>query len=98
MIAEPARNEAGETEHSNLIIHSQAISDTSRLSGVGIEKFLEPGERLVHVTPGWIRYGNQRRHAYVTNKRVIFYGRQGVMLGLIKNDRLDEMFLNQIGN
>jgi hypothetical protein len=26
----------------------------------------------------------------------MFYGQQGVMLGLIKNDRLDEVFLNQI--
>lgn len=77
-------------------IHSQAIDDTSRLSHVGIEKFLGPGERVVHVSQGNIRYANQQRHAYVTNKRVMFYGQQGVMLGLIKNDRLDEVFLSQI--
>jgi len=76
--------------------HSERIADTSRFSHVGIEKFLAPGERVVHVTPGNIRYANQQRHAYVTNKRVMFYGQQGVMLGLIKNDRLDEVFLNQI--
>jgi hypothetical protein len=57
---------------------------------------LGPGERIVHVTPEQIHYSNQHRHAYVTNKRVIFYGQQGVMLGLIKNDRLDEIFLSQI--
>jgi hypothetical protein len=51
---------------------------------------------IIHVTPGSIRYANQLRHAYVTNKRVLFYGRQGAMLGLIKNDRLDEVYLNQI--
>jgi zinc-ribbon domain len=78
------------------VIHSQTVSETSRLSGVGIEKFLGPGERVVHVTSGRIRYANQQRYAYVTNKRVLFYGQQGVMLGLVKQDRLDEVYLNQI--
>jgi hypothetical protein len=57
---------------------------------------LAPGERVIHVTPGRIYYANQQRYAYVTNKRVMFYGREGVMLGLVKQDRLDEVFLNQI--
>jgi hypothetical protein len=27
---------------------------------------------------------------------VLFYGQQGVMLGLVKQDRLDEIYINQI--
>jgi uncharacterized Zn finger protein (UPF0148 family) len=78
------------------VVHSQTIAETSRLSGVGIEKFLGPGERIVYATPGRIYYANQQRRVYVTNKRILFYGQQGVMLGLVKQDRLDEIFLNQV--
>jgi hypothetical protein len=78
------------------VIHSQIIAETSRLSGVGIEKFLGPGERIIYATPGLISYANQKRRVYVTNKRILFYGQQGVMLGLIKTDRLDEISLNQV--
>ena len=77
-------------------MQSQWVPDTSRLSRVGVEKFLIPGEKVAYVTPGRIHYGNQQRRVYVTNKRVILYGQQGVMLGLVKQDRLDEVFLNQI--
>jgi hypothetical protein len=78
------------------VVQSQWIPETSRLSRVGVEKFLIPGEKVVYVTPSRVHYGNQQRRAYVTNKRVILYGQQGVMLGLVKQDRLDEVFLNQI--
>jgi hypothetical protein len=78
------------------VIHSQIIPETSRLSGVGIEKFLGPGERIIYATPGRIYYANQKRRVYVTNKRILFYGQQRMMLGLIKQDRLDEIPLNQV--
>lgn len=37
---------------------SEPIPDTSRLSGVGIEKFLAPGEHIVYITPSLIWYAN----------------------------------------
>src|SRR5438093_7288333 len=75
---------------------SQTVSDTSRLSRAGIEKFLDSGERLIYATPRsvifWAR-SKDRRVAYVTNKRLMFYAKVGV---LVKKDKLDEIFLNQI--
>jgi hypothetical protein len=74
-------------------VESHPISDTSRLSRVGIEKFLARGEVIIYSTPGRIFYGRAKRHAHVTNSRIIFYTREGV---LIKHDRLDEVSLHGI--
>jgi hypothetical protein len=60
----------------------------SRLSRSGVEKFLVPGERIIYSTPGRIFYGRAKRHVHVTNSRVMFYTKEGV---LIKHDRLDEV-------
>lgn len=69
-------------------IESHPIDDMSRLSRSGVEKFLVPGERIIYSTPGRIFYGRAKRHVHVTNSRVMFYTKEGV---LIKHDRLDEV-------
>jgi len=69
-------------------MESHPIDDMSRLSRAGVEKFLVPGERIVYSTPGRIFYGGAKRHVHVTNRRVMFYTKEGV---LIKHDRLDEV-------
>jgi len=78
-------------------VHSQPISETSRLSGVGVEKFLAPGEKLIHASSDRVSYADQRRYAYVTNSRVLFFDLEGAgFLGVVKQDRLDEVFLKDI--
>jgi len=74
------------------------ISQTSRLSRLGLEKFLMPDERILYNTIGQVWFGNQKRRAYVTNKRLILYYRQDAFLGLglIKNDKLDEINLRMV--
>ena len=79
-----------------ILVHKQAVDPTSRLSGLGIEKYLLPGERILYATQGQIWLGNNRRHAHVTNRRLILYHREGVLLGLIKNEKLDEIDLRTI--
>lgn len=71
------------------------IPVTSRLSGAGIEKFLFPGERVTYST-GRILVNNRQEQAYVTNERLIFYHQEGALLGLVKNDRLDERQLAEV--
>ncbi|MEM2286874.1 MAG: zinc-ribbon domain-containing protein [Thermoproteota archaeon] len=74
----------------------ERIPDTSRLSGVGIQKFLGPGEKIIFRTRSRVWLGDQARYAYVTNKRLLFYYRIPKLMGLIKDDRVDEIFINQI--
>lgn len=74
----------------------QPIDPTSRLSGLGLEKYLLPGERILYTTQSQIWSGNKKRHAHVTNRRLILYHREGVLLGLIKNEKLDEIDLRTI--
>lgn len=77
-------------------IVQERIADTSRLSGVGVDKFISPDERIIFGTKSQVWFGNHQRKAYVTNRRVIFYRVQPKLLGIIKNDRLDEIYVNQI--
>jgi hypothetical protein len=64
---------------------------------VGVEKFLAPGEKLIHASSDRVSYADQERYAYVTNSRVLFFDREGAgFLGLVKQDRLDEVFLRDI--
>jgi len=74
----------------------QPIDPTSRLSGVGFEKYLLPGERVLFTTQGQVWSGNRKRHAHVTNRRLILYHREGVLLGLVKNEKLDEIDIRTI--
>lgn len=78
------------------MIMRERIPDTSRLSRVGIQKFLSPGEKIIFRTRSRVWLGNQIRYAYVTNKRLLFYYQVPKLMGLIKDDRVDEIFINQI--
>jgi len=77
-------------------ITKQPIDPTSRLSGLGLEKYLLPEERILYATQDQIWSGKKKRHAFVTNRRLILYHREGVLLGLIRNERLDEIDLRTI--
>lgn len=75
------------------------ISETSRLAGLGIEKFFIPNEMAIYSTTGSLYVGTNKNSmeagmkGYVTNNRVIFYKRIGF---IIKNDVLNEIPLDQI--
>jgi hypothetical protein len=77
-------------------IVSNVIPDTSRLSGSKVEKFLVDGERLLFTTERWLNVSGQQRKAHVTSMRLLFYKQEGRMFGLVKNDRLDEMYVDSI--
>jgi hypothetical protein len=85
------------TEADDLPIERQPILDTSRLSQVGIEKFIAPDEKINYASKGRFFFGSARdsRYAYVTNKRVLFYDRARALL-VFKSDRLDEIYLDHI--
>lgn len=75
-------------------ILSKTVSETSRLSGLAIEKFLMPNEIVTYATRGSLYVGNvPGLKGYVTKNRVIFYKREGL---IIKNDTLNEIPLDQI--
>jgi hypothetical protein len=75
------------------IIH-KSVSETSRLSGLAIEKFLMPNEIVSYATRGSLYVGNMPGlKGYVTKNRVISYKRNGF---IIKNDILNEIPLEQI--
>lgn len=74
-------------------IVSETIAETSRLSRAGVEKFLNPDERLIYATPRKIHSPGGERFGYVTNKRVLLYVQGG---HLIKRDKLEEWYLNHI--
>ncbi|MGB9726446.1 MAG: hypothetical protein ACPLZ8_07395 [Fervidicoccaceae archaeon] len=78
------------------MIVRERIPDTSRLSGIGIHKFLAPGEKILFRTRSRVWLGNQVRYAYVTNRRLLFYYQVPKALGLIKDDRVDEIFVKRI--
>ena len=84
------------TKEEEAPITRERIPRTSRLSGVGIEKFLAPGERIIFSTESQVWLANQRRRAYVTNNRVMFYYREPRLMEIIKEDMLDEMNVNTI--
>jgi len=72
------------------------VDPTSRVAHTGLEKFLFLGEKVMFRTKRQVRLGNQKRIAYVTNKRLILYYQEPVMLGLIRNDRMDDFSLEMI--
>jgi hypothetical protein len=75
------------------IMH-KAVSETSRLSGLAIEKFLMPNEIVSYATRGSLYVGNRPGlKGYVTKNRVLFYKRDGL---IIKNDILNEIPMEQI--
>ncbi len=75
-------------------IMQQSVSQTSRLSGLAIEKFLMPNEIVSYATRGSLYIGNMPGlKGYVTKNRVIFYKRDGF---IIKNDILNEIPMEQI--
>ncbi len=75
-------------------ILSKTVSETSRLSGLAIEKFLMPNEIITYSTRSSLYVGNMPGlKGYVTKNRVIFYKREGL---IIKNDILNEIPLDQI--
>lgn len=75
------------------IMH-KSVSETSRLSGLAIEKFLMPNEIVSFATRGSLYVGNMPGlKGYVTKNRVIFYKRDGL---IIKNDILNEIPMEQI--
>ncbi|MDO9098909.1 MAG: zinc-ribbon domain-containing protein [Candidatus Methanoperedens sp.] len=70
------------------------INETSRLSGLGIEKYLIANEIITYATTGSLYVGNVPNFkGIVTNNRIIFYKREGF---IIKNDILNEIPLDQI--
>ncbi len=75
-------------------IVKKPVSETSRLSGLGIEKFLMPNEIITYATSGSLYVGNvPGLKGFVTKNRVIFYKREGF---IIKNDILNEIPIDQI--
>lgn len=75
-------------------IENKTHSETSRLSGLGIEKFLMPNEIITYATKGSLYVSNMAGFkGYVTKKRVIFYKREGL---IFKNDTLNEIPIDQI--
>jgi hypothetical protein len=72
------------------------VDPTSRVAHTGMVKFLFPGEKIIFRTKSQVRLGNQKRIAYVTNKRLILYYQEPVLLGLVRNDRMDDFNLEMI--
>jgi hypothetical protein len=75
-------------------IVNKNVSETSRLSGLGIEKFLMPNEIASYSTRGSLYVGGEAGlRGYVTSNRVMFYTSKGF---IFKSDRLHEIPLDQI--
>jgi hypothetical protein len=75
-------------------IESKPVSETSRLSGLKIEKYLIPNEIVNYTTKGSLYVGGEAGlRGYVTNNRVMFYTSLGLV---IKKDRLHEIPLRDI--
>jgi hypothetical protein len=83
-----------EIPDSSLNIEKKHVSETSRLSGLKIEKYLIPNEIVRYATAGSLYVGGEAGlKGYVTSSRVMFYTSLGL---LIKKDRLHEIPLDQI--
>ena len=75
-------------------IEQKPVSETSRLSGLRIEKYLIPNEILNYRSKGSLYVGGEAGlRGYVTNNRVLFYTNIGL---IIKKDRLHEIPLKDI--
>lgn len=78
---------------------NKPFSETSRLSGLGIEKFLMPNEMVIYSTTGSMYVGTNKNDTaagfkgYVTKNRVIFYKKAGF---IFKSDIINEIPLDQI--
>ena len=75
-------------------IRRELIPVTSRISQTGIDKFLVHGEHIVYTTAAMVQVGEERMRAYVTNRRLLLYRKDGI---LITRDRLTEIDLKSIG-
>lgn len=72
----------------------KTVSETSRLTGLGIEKFLMPNEIATYATKSSLYVGGEANlKGDVTSNRVIFYASKGL---IFKSDRLHEIPLDQI--
>lgn len=79
---------------SSLNIEKKPITETSRLSGLKIEKYLVPNEVATFATRGSLYVGGEEGlRGYVTNNRVMFYTSKGLVF---KSDRLHEIPLKEI--
>lgn len=81
-------------------IIKESVSVTSRLSGLGIEKFLMPNEIIIYATNGNLYVGTNLKkdmaagfNGYITKNRIIFYKRAGL---IFKKDFLNEIPMDQI--
>jgi hypothetical protein len=82
------------TPDSPPMVESKMVSETSRLSGLKVEKYLIPNEIINYTTKGSLYVGGEAGlKGYVTNNRVIFYTSLGLV---IKKDRLHEIPLKDI--
>lgn len=77
-------------------IVNKTVSETSRLSGLGIEKYLIPNEMVTYSTKGSLYVGNLAGFkGYVTNNRIIFYKTKSNLI-IFKSDILNEIPIDQI--
>lgn len=75
-------------------VERKQVSETSRLSGLQIEKYLIPNEAVLYKTRGSLYVGGEAGlRGYVTSNRVIFYTSKGFV---IKSDRMHEIPLTMI--
>lgn len=75
-------------------IVKKTVSETSRLSGLGIEKYLIPNEIATYATNGSLYVGGEAGlKGYVTSNRVMFYTSKGL---IFKSYCLHEIPLDQI--
>jgi len=75
-------------------ILTKQTNETSRLSGLGIEKFLMPNEMVTYATAGSLYVSNiPGLKGYVTKNRVMFYKQEGF---IFKSDILNEIPMDQI--
>ncbi len=59
-----------------------------------VDKYLNPGEKVVFVTKNEIRVGEEKGYrAFVTNQRLIFLNRRGL---LFKKDRMKDALLKNV--
>ena len=75
-------------------VSREPIPVTSRLSKAGVDKYLGHGEHVVYATGAMVQVGEERMRAYVTNRRLLLYRKDGI---LITRDKLTEIDLKSIG-
>ena len=98
IVSSPVKQEAKRSElvpESSLTIEQKPISDSSRLSGLKIEKYLIPNEIIKYRTRGGLYVGGEDGffRGYVTNNRVLIFAIKGL---IFKSDRLHEIPLKDL--